>query len=65
MLRLLSQARGLGLLDEKRQAERPEAEAQAPPTQPTAAATDLPAPEAPAEPTEALPADVAPKPSDA
>jgi hypothetical protein len=65
MLRLLNQARGLGLFDEERQTERPEGEAQATPTQPTAASADLPAPETPAEPTDALPADVAPKPTDA
>jgi hypothetical protein len=57
MLRLLSQARGLGLFDGEEQAERPAGDAQAAAGEvPAAAALEPPA--APAEPTEALPADV-------
>ncbi len=58
MLRLLSQARGLGLFDEERQAERPEGDAQAAPARSATAAAAIEPPEAPAEPTEASPTDI-------
>ncbi len=56
MLRMLNQARGLGLFEEEQKAERPEGEA--PPAPPPAATAAIaPPPDAPAEPTEAPPAD--------
>lgn len=57
MLRLLNQARGLGLFDEERKPEHLEGGAQTAPAQSTTPAAALPPPEAPAEPAEAPPAD--------
>jgi hypothetical protein len=64
MLRLMNQARGLGLFDEEKEATRPEGDAQPAPTQSPAAAPAIEPPEA-AEPTAASPSDVPAKSTDA
>jgi hypothetical protein len=64
VLRVLNQARSLGLFEEERKAERPEGDAQAAPAQPPTAAA-IGTPEAPADPPGALPTDIPAKPSDA
>jgi hypothetical protein len=57
MLKMLSQARGLGLFDEEKEAERPEDTTQSAPAQSAAAPPAIEPPQA-AEPTAASPADV-------
>lgn len=57
MLRLMNQARGLGLFDEEKEAKPPEGDAQPAPTQSPTAAPAIAPPEA-AEPTTASPSDV-------